>query len=102
MLDLSWALQSPRVGAVLIAPYLGMESGTAIADTILGLSNPAGRLPITYYKNISAPLGPRLGNSYAILPNAETGAKGKTYRYYDGEVTLRKRCGSTVPVPPWP
>ncbi len=56
--------------AVLLAWYPGEQGGRAIARTILGKSNPAGRLPITY---------PR---SYDDLPPFESYAlEGRTYRY---------------------
>ena len=75
MLDLSFALESPNIASVIISIYQGMTTGTAIATTIAGESNPAGRLPISYYRNIS-----------------ETGTledynmHSRTYRYSSAEV----------------
>jgi beta-glucosidase len=43
-LDLRWAENSPAVGAILNAPYLGMTAGTAIAATLFGDNNPGARL----------------------------------------------------------
>ena len=56
--------------AVILAWYPGEQGGTAIARTIFGENNPAGRLPITYPK------------SYDDLPDFENYAlMGRTYRY---------------------
>lgn len=82
MLDLSWPQQSDSVGAIVLGMYLGMTSGQAIADTLLGNNNPAGRLPITYYQNISQIGG--LSNDYGILPTKHR--HGRTYRYFSGPV----------------
>ncbi len=50
------------------------EGGAAIADTLSGKSNPAGRLPVTFYQDVSQ------------LPNFEDySMKGRTYRYFTGQ-----------------
>ena len=36
--------------ALLAAWYGGEEAGTAIAETLAGVNNPAGRLPVTFYR----------------------------------------------------
>jgi beta-glucosidase len=84
MLDLASAKANTGVHAIINLAYLGESSGDALAATILGDSVPSGRLPITYYANISAALGQRLGNSYSMHPDSN-GIGGKTYRYFDGE-----------------
>jgi len=59
---------------VLQAWYPGGEGGTAIARTLAGLNNPAGRLPITFYA------------STTDLPAfTEYSLKNRTYRYYTGK-----------------
>ncbi|MDR0973662.1 MAG: glycoside hydrolase family 3 C-terminal domain-containing protein, partial [Prevotellaceae bacterium] len=56
--------------AILQAWYPGQSGGTAVADILFGKYNPAGRLPVTFYKNISQ------------LPDFENyDMKGHTYRY---------------------
>ena len=63
-----------RADAVLAAWYGGEEAGTAIADTLAGTNNPAGRLPVTFYKSTSQ------------LPEfTDYNMKGHTYRYFTGE-----------------
>jgi beta-glucosidase len=56
--------------AILQAWYPGQAGGTAIADVLFGAYNPAGRLPVTFYR------------STAQLPDYEDySMKGRTYRY---------------------
>lgn len=60
--------------AILQAWYPGQAGGTAITDVLFGDYNPAGRLPITFYKNT------------AQLPDFEDySLKGRTYRYMKEE-----------------
>jgi beta-glucosidase len=68
-LAVNWA--SEHANAILEAWYSGEEGGAAIAETLSGKNNPAGRLPVTFYKNISQ------------LPNFEDySMEGRTYRYF--------------------
>jgi len=70
-LGVNWAKE--HANAILEAWYPGEEGGTAVADTLSGRNNPAGRLPITFYKDVSQ------------LPEFENYAmKGRTYRYFEG------------------
>ena len=56
--------------AVLQAWYPGEAGGTAVAETLFGLNNPAGRLPVTFYTGDSQ------------LPDFEDyDMSGRTYRY---------------------
>ncbi len=60
--------------AILQAWYPGQAGGTAVADVIFGHYNPAGRLPVTFYKSINQ------------LPDFEDyNMKGRTYRYMTEE-----------------
>jgi len=49
-LDISWAPN--RVSAIIQAWYLGVQSGNAIAHTLLGDAAPSGRLPLTWPHSI--------------------------------------------------
>ena len=60
-----------NVPAVLNAWYAGEQGGNAITDVLLGNYNPAGRLPITYYKSTDDLLP---FDDYEIM-------KGRTYMY---------------------
>lgn len=56
--------------AIVQAWYPGQAGGTAVADLLFGDYNPAGRLPVTFYRNI------------AQLPDYEDyNMQGRTYRY---------------------
>jgi beta-glucosidase len=69
---LNWA--SEHANAILEAWYPGVEGGTAIARTLAGQNNPAGRLPVTFYAGLDA------------LPAfTDYGLKGRTYRYFQGK-----------------
>jgi beta-glucosidase len=64
----NWAAE--HAAAVLAAWYPGEEGGTAVADVLSGDHNPAGRLPVTFYKSV-AQLPPYTSYSMA----------NRTYRY---------------------
>jgi beta-glucosidase len=69
---LNWANQ--HANAILEAWYPGVEGGNAIGRTIAGLSNPGGRLPVTFYAGLDG------------LPEfTDYGMKGRTYRYFNGK-----------------
>jgi beta-glucosidase len=71
-MSINWAQR--RVPAILEAWYPGEEGGNAIADVILGDYNPAGRLPITFYKGVDQ------------LPDfRDYSMANRTYRYFKGE-----------------
>ena len=71
-LAVNWA--ADHANAILQAWYPGEEGGTAVADVLFGDYNPAGRLPVTFYKSLDQ------------LPPFESYAMdGRTYRYFKGE-----------------
>ncbi len=71
-LAIDWAQQ--HAAAILEAWYPGEEGGTAIAQTLAGENNPAGRLPITFYASVKD-----------LPPFDEYSMKNRTYRYYQGK-----------------
>jgi len=71
-LSVNWAAQ--HANAMLDAWYSGEEGGTAIAETLAGENNPAGRLPVTFYKGIDQ-----------LPPFEDYAMKNRTYRYFEGE-----------------
>lgn len=72
-LAINW--MDENVPAIVNAWYPGEQGGTAVAEVLFGDYNPAGRLPITYYKDLSDL--PDFGD-YDIT-------KGRTYQYYKGK-----------------
>ncbi len=64
-----------NVPGLIYAWYPGEQGGTAVADVLFGNTNPAGRLPMTFYRS-TADLPPF--DDYEL-------ANGRTYMYYDSE-----------------
>ncbi len=63
-----------HANAVLEAWYPGEEGGAAVAETLSGKNNPAGRLPVTFYTGVNQ------------LPNFEDySMEARTYRYFKGK-----------------
>ncbi len=71
-LAVNWA--DENVGAIVEAWYPGEEGGTALADVLFGDYNPAGRLPVTFYKSVEQ-----------LPPFDDYRMQGRTYRYFKGE-----------------
>lgn len=66
--------ENENIPAILNAWYGGQSAGTAIADVLFGDYNPAGRLPVTFYK------------SDMDLPGfSDYSMNNRTYRYFKGE-----------------
>ena len=63
-----------RIPAILSAGYPGQEGGNAVADVLFGDYNPAGRLPVTYYKSVDQ-----------LPPFDEYDMSNRTYRYFQDE-----------------
>jgi len=71
-LAVNWA--NEHVPAIVQAWYPGEEGGAAVADALFGDYNPAGRLPVTFYKSVEQ------------LPAFDNySMDGRTYRFFKGE-----------------
>jgi len=71
-LAINW--EDKNLPAIIEAWYTGQAAGDAIADVLFGDYNPAGRLPVTFYKSVND------------LPAFEDyNAKGHTYKYFKGK-----------------
>lgn len=68
---LQWA--KDHADAILVGWYPGQAGGQAIADTLAGVSNPAGRLPVTFYA--------RTRDLPAFIDYT---MRERTYRYFTG------------------
>lgn len=71
-LAFNWEAQN--VPAIVEAWYPGQAGGTAIADVLFGDYNPAGRLPLTFYKSTDQ-----------LPPFEDYSMSGRTYKYFEGE-----------------
>lgn len=72
-LAVNWAEEN--VSAILEAWYPGGQGGDAVASVIAGDVNPAGRLPLTFYRNVED-----------LPPFRDYAMANRTYRYFRGEV----------------
>jgi beta-glucosidase len=71
-LGMNWA--NDHANAIVEAWYSGEEGGAAIAETLSGKNDPAGRLPVTFYKDVSQ-----------LPPFENYSMQGRTYRYFEGK-----------------
>ncbi|MGH7523425.1 MAG: glycoside hydrolase family 3 C-terminal domain-containing protein [Gemmatimonadales bacterium] len=70
-LAVNWA--NAHIPGIVEAWYPGQAGGAAIADVLFGDYNPAGRLPVTFYRSVDD------------LPAFDNyNMAGRTYRFFDG------------------
>ncbi|HEY3860454.1 MAG TPA: glycoside hydrolase family 3 C-terminal domain-containing protein [Verrucomicrobiae bacterium] len=66
--------EAEHLAAILQAWYPGQEGGRAVAEVLFGEANPAGRLPLTFYR------------ATEDLPSfVDYSMTGRTYRYFQGK-----------------
>lgn len=70
--SVNWATQ--HIPAIVEAWYPGQAGGAAIADVLFGDYNPAGRLPVTFYKSADQ-----------LPPFSDYSMKNRTYRFFTGD-----------------
>ena len=70
-LAVDWA--QDHVPGIVEAWYGGQAAGTALADVLFGKYDPAGRLPVTFYRSVND-----------LPPFDDYAMKGRTYRYFTG------------------
>jgi beta-glucosidase len=68
------AFNPDGLNAVVDAFYPGQAGGTAVADVLYGRVNPAGRLPITFYRRTED-----------LPPFHDYNMTGHTYRFFKGD-----------------
>jgi beta-glucosidase len=71
-LAVNWAQQN--ADAILEAWYPGEGGAQAIAETLAGINNPAGRLPVTFYTGLDQ-----------LPPFDDYAMANRTYRYFKGK-----------------
>jgi len=70
-LAVNW--EQDNIPAILEVWYPGEEGGNAVADVLFGMYNPAGRLPVTFYKSVKD-----------LPPFDDYDMDGRTYKYFKG------------------
>jgi beta-glucosidase len=70
-INLAWA--KANANAILEAWYPGQSGGQAVANVLSGKTNPAGRLPLTFYRSVDD-----------LPPFDDYRMEGRTYRYFKG------------------
>ena len=68
----TWAQE--HAAALVQAWYPGQAGAQAIAETLTGANNPAGRLPVTFYRAVDE-----------LPPFTDYSMKNRTYRYFTGK-----------------
>jgi beta-glucosidase len=71
-MSVNWA--DSHLPAIVESWYPGEEGGTALAEVLFGDYDPAGRLPVTFYKSVDQ-----------LPPFTDYAMKDRTYRYFNGE-----------------
>ncbi len=66
--------EEEHLPAILQAWYPGEEGGIAVAEVLFGTVNPAGRLPVTFYRATSD-----------LPPFDDYSMSNRTYRYFNGK-----------------
>ncbi|MCX6287154.1 MAG: glycoside hydrolase family 3 C-terminal domain-containing protein [Bacteroidetes bacterium] len=71
---LAFKRETEQIPAILEAWYPGQQGGKAVAEVLFGKYNPAGRLPVTFYKSADE-----------LPPFTDYSMKDRTYKYFAGE-----------------
>jgi len=90
--SINW--ENENIPAIIESWYGGEEAGDAIADVLFGDYNPAGRLPVTFYKSVEQlpdfkDYNMRSGNASYVMGNSVVSYRsktlGRTYRYFESD-----------------
>lgn len=74
-LAINW--MDENIPAILYAWYPGEQGGNAVAEALFGKYNPAGRLPLTFYRSMD--------DLPAFDDYSLTNGPGRTYQYFTGK-----------------
>ncbi|CAA2997226.1 beta-D-xylosidase 1-like [Olea europaea var. sylvestris] len=85
-IDVTFAKNDPKIGAIMWVGYPGQAGGTAIADVLFGTTNPGGKLPNTWYPQNYLSKVPMTRMDMRADP--ARGYPGRTYRFYKGPVVF--------------
>jgi beta-glucosidase len=67
------SLEPKLANAMLLSWYSGEQGGNAVAEALVGETNPAGRLPVTFYRS-----------DKDLPPFEDYHLDGRTYRFFKG------------------
>ena len=85
MVDTSWFIHNPKIGAVLLAWQGGMEGAMAEADILCGDVNPSGKLTDTF------------AASFDDYPSSANFNESKDYVCYTDDIFVGYRYFETIP-----
>lgn len=68
------SFDTTKPNAIIEAWYYGQRGGDAVAEVLLGETNPSGRLPLTFYRR-----------DEDLPPFEDYALAGRTYRYFEGK-----------------
>lgn len=85
MVDTSWFVQNPKIGAVLLAWQGGMEGAMAEADILCGDVNPSGKLTDTF------------ASSFDDYPSSANFNESEDYVCYTDDIFVGYRYFETIP-----
>lgn len=81
--DVTGARDNATVGAIMWCGYPGQSGGDAIADAVFGVTNPSGKLTMTWYPQAFADAVSIL--DMGMRPNKTSGNPGRSHRFYTGK-----------------
>lgn len=86
-LDISEAVENIKVGAIMWVGYPGQSGGDAIAEAVLGINIPSGKLPMTwFFNNVTTQMKK---TQMDMRPNPNISYPGRTYRFFTDAVLFK-------------
>ncbi|KAL3538801.1 hypothetical protein ACH5RR_002167 [Cinchona calisaya] len=82
-IDVSFAKNNSKIGAILWVGYPGQDGGDALAQVLFGHYNAGGRTPFTWYPQEYVDNVPM--DDTNMRANASRNYPGRTYRFYSGK-----------------
>lgn len=83
--DVEYIAENPKISAILVSWFGGMEGGSAVADILCGDVTPSGKLTDTFVK------------SYDFYPTKDTFEESLDYMNYTDDIYVGYRYFETIP-----